>query len=178
MNNKIFTGLTTLVLGVAAVGAQAGERNSRDRGHDHNRGYAQVLNVEPLFERVRYTVPVEHCWDEQRAYRSGANGGAILGGVLGAAVGSNIGRGADRPATTVAGAVIGAVIGSQVARDRDDRGARYETVRRCETRYEERWNREVVAYRVTYAYRGRHDVVRLAYDPGRRFRLDDVRRRG
>jgi uncharacterized protein YcfJ len=182
MNNRILTGLATLVLGVVAASAGAGERDSRgwdhDHGHDRDRGYAQVLHVDPILERVRFSVPVEHCWNEQVAYRSGPNGGAIIGGVLGAAVGSNIGRGADRPATTVAGAVIGAVIGNQVARDRDDRRERYENVRRCETRYEERWDQRVVAYRVSYIYRGRHDVVRLAYDPGRRVRMDDVRRRG
>ena len=180
MNNRILTGIATLVLGAAAAGAQAHDRDSYGRGYGHDRdyGYAQVLHVEPIFERVRYLVPVEHCWSEQVAYHSGPNGGAIIGGVLGAAVGNNIGRGSDRPTTTIAGAVIGAAIGSQVAHERDARRVRYETVRRCETRHEERWDRQVVAYRVTYAYRGRHDVVRLAYDPGRRLRLDDVRRRG
>jgi uncharacterized protein YcfJ len=178
MNNRILAGLTTLVLGVVAAGAEAGDRHSHDRGHDHDRGYAQVLQVDPVFERVRYVVPVEHCWSEQVAYRSGSSGGAIIGGLLGAAVGSNVGRGNERPATTLAGAVIGAVIGNQVARDRDERGVRYETVRRCETRHEDRWERRVVAYRVAYVFRGHHDVVRLAYDPGRRLRVDDVRRRG
>src|SRR5262249_30870466 len=119
------------------------------------------------------------CWNEERAYRAGPNGAAIAGGVLGAAIGNNIGRGENRPVTTIAGAVIGATIGSQIDRNnRDHRGVRYETVRRCETRHEERWDRPGVAYRVSYVYRGRHDVVRLAYDPGRRFRIDDVRRYG
>jgi uncharacterized protein YcfJ len=179
MNRRISTAIVILALGAVASGAQAGGRDSRgrDHDHDHDRGYAQVLHVEPVFERVRYVVPVEHCWNEQVAYRAGPNGGAIVGGVLGAAVGSNIGRDQDRAATTIAGAAIGAAIGNQVARERDER-VRYETVRRCETRHEERWDRQVVAYRVTYVYRGRADVVRLAYDPGRRLRLDDARRRG
>jgi uncharacterized protein YcfJ len=179
MNKRILTGLAALVLGVVAVGAQAGDRHSHRKGHDHDhdRGYARVVHVDPVFDRVRYAVPVEHCWTERVAWRSGPGGGAIIGGVLGAAVGSNIGRGENRPATTVVGAVIGAAIGSQVDRDRD-RGVRYENVRRCETRHEERWERRVVAYRVTYVHRGRQDVVRLAYDPGRKVRLDDVRRRG
>lgn len=178
MNKRILTALATLVLGVVAAGAQAGDRHSRGRGHDHDhdRGYADVVRVEPIFQRVRYVVPVEHCWNEQVVYRSGPSGGAIIGGVLGAAVGSNIGRRSDRPATTIAGAVIGAAIGSQV--DRDGRHVRHDTVRRCETRHEEHWDRQVVAYRVSYVYQGCHDVVQLAYDPGRRLRLDDARRRG
>lgn len=176
MNRKILNAAATLILGVAAASAQAGDRDHRDNGRGHGRGYADVVRVEPLFERVRLVVPVEHCWNEQVAYRNRANGGAIIGGVLGAAVGNNIGRGDDRPVTTLIGAAIGAAIGNQVARDSDDR-VRYETVRRCETRHEERWDRQVVAYRVTYVYRGHRDVVRLAYDPGRRLRVDDVRRR-
>lgn len=183
MNNRILIGLATVVLGAAAAGAQAGDRHRHDhdraRGHDRDRGYAEVLRVEPIVERVRYMVPVEHCWDEQRAYRTGPNGAAIAGGVAGAVIGNHIGRDANRPVATIAGAVIGAAIGSQIDRDsRDHRRARHETVRRCETRHEERWDRRVVAYRVSYVYRGRHDVVRLAYDPGRRFRVDDVRRYG
>jgi uncharacterized protein YcfJ len=186
MNNRILIGLATLVLGVAAASAQAGDRHRNDhdhdhdrgRGHDRDRGYADVVRVEPILERVRYSVPVEHCWNEERAYRQGPNGGAIVGGVLGGVIGSNVGRGSDRPVTTVAGAVLGAAIGSQIDRDNRDRRVRYETVRACEIRHEERWDRRVVAYRVSYVYRGRSEVVRLAYDPGRRFRVDDVRRHG
>jgi uncharacterized protein YcfJ len=178
MNRKIIAAAATLALGLLAGGAQAGDRDHRDRGHGHGRGYADVVQVDPVYERVRYVVPVEHCWNEEVAYRTASNGGAVVGGVIGAVVGSNIGRGDDRPATTLIGAAIGAAIGNQVARDRDDRRVRYDIVRRCETRHEERWDRRVVAYRVTYVYRGRHDVVRLAYDPGRRLRVDDVRRRG
>jgi uncharacterized protein YcfJ len=85
----------------------------------------------------------------------------------------------DRAAGTVGGALIGAAVGSEIARDRGDyRDGRREVVRRCETREEERWDHQVVAYRVSYVYNGRRDVVRLAYDPGRWFRVDDARRHG
>jgi uncharacterized protein YcfJ len=176
MNSKILVGVSALLLGAVSVGAFAGDRYHRGRAHDRDARYAEVLRVDPLIERVRYTVPVEHCWNEQRAYRGGSGGGAVVGGVIGAAIGSNIGRGDDRPVTTIAGAIIGAAIGSQAARD--DRGVRYETVRRCETAYEERWDHQVVGYRVSYVYRGRQDVVRLDYDPGDWVRIDDARRYG
>lgn len=171
----------TLALGAAAF-AQAGDYRGYDehgRGRDRDRDdrYARVVDVDPIVERVRYTVPVEQCWDEEHVVRGGANGAAIVGGVVGAALGSHIGRGADRPASTVAGAVIGAVVGSQVARD-GRQPARREIVRRCETSYEERWDEHVVGYRVAYLYRGRHDITRLAYDPGRWVRIEDARRRG
>jgi hypothetical protein len=45
-------------------------------------------------------------------------------------------------------------------------------------RYEERVERRVVAYRVTYELRGRRDVTRLAYEPGRYLSIGDIRRRG
>jgi uncharacterized protein YcfJ len=171
----------TLALGIATL-AQAGDyrgHDDRGRGRDRDRDdrYARVVDVDPIIEHVRYTVPVERCWDEERVVRRGANDGAIVGGVIGAALGSHLGRGADRPASTVAGAVLGAVVGSQVARD-DRPGARREIVRRCETRYDERWDERIVGYRVAYVHRGHRDVTQLAYDPGRWLRIEDARRRG
>jgi uncharacterized protein YcfJ len=180
-NHSILFGLATLVLGAAAATAQAGDRG---RGHDHDRGrgrdrdYAEVLRVEPIVERVRYTVPVEQCWDEERVVRKSSNKSTIVGALIGAAIGKHVGQvHGERAAGTLGGAVIGAAVGSEVGRDRD-RGVRHELVRQCETRLEERWDRQVVAYRVDYIYRGRRDVTRLAYDPGRWVRLDDARRYG
>jgi uncharacterized protein YcfJ len=174
---------TTLALGATAL-AHAGDYRGyddhgrgRDRDRDRDDRYARVVDVDPIIEHVRYSVPVERCWDEERVSRGGANSAAIVGGVVGAALGSHIGRGADRPASTVAGAVIGAVVGSQVARN-DRPAARREIVQRCETTYEERWDERVVGYRVAYQYRGRLDTTRLAYDPGRWVRIEDARRRG
>jgi uncharacterized protein YcfJ len=181
MNNRIRIALTGLVLGTAAASAQAGDHHWRDEGYGHERDtrYARVVDVDPVFERVRYTVPEQNCWNEERAYAAGPSGAAVIGGAVGAVVGHNIGSGADRPATTFAGALIGAVIGSQFARDeRDHRDLRRETVQRCETRLQEHWDRRVVAYRVTYEFRGRRDVVCLAYDPGGWLRMDDARRHG
>jgi uncharacterized protein YcfJ len=182
MNNthRILAGLTTLVLGAVAATAQAGDRG-RGHGYGHDRqrdrGYAEVVHVEPIFERVRYTVPVEQCWDEERIVRKGPDRHVIVGALIGAAIGKHVGEvhGA-RGAGTLGGAVIGAAVGSEISRDRGDyRDARREVVQRCETRYEERWDHQVVAYRVDYVYRGRRDVTRLAYDPGRWVRLDDAR---
>ncbi len=179
-HNRVLTGLATLVLGTAAATAQAGDRG---RGHDHDRGrdrgYAEVLRVEPIVERVRYTVPVEHCWDEERVSRRGSQKHTIVGALIGAAIGKHVGQvHGERTAGTLGGAVIGAAVGSEIGRDRDGRDLRRELVRQCETRHEERWDRKVVAYRVDYVYRGRRDVTRLAYDPGRWVRLDDARRYG
>lgn len=177
MNKKI---LIALILGTVAATAEAGDRNRHRHDHDYGRDrYAEVVRVEPILERVRYTVPVEHCWDEERIV--GAPGRhVIVGTLIGAAIGKHVGDAhGDRALGTVGGALIGAAVGSNIARERGDyRDGRREVVRRCETRHEERWDRQVVAYRVSYVYKGRRDVVRLAYDPGRWYRVDDRHRHG
>jgi uncharacterized protein YcfJ len=137
-----------------------------------------VVHVEPIHERVRFSVPVEHCWNERvrndrRVDRTGA---VIAGGAVGALIGNRLGDGRDL--ATVVGAVAGAAIGSGLARDGDLRQVRHGEVRRCEVRHEERFERRVVAYRVTYELRGRRDVTRLAYQPGRYLEIADIRRRG
>jgi uncharacterized protein YcfJ len=191
-NRKILAGIAALVLGTVAATAQAGGRHDhddhrdrdRDRyGHDyHDRDYdrrdrrARVIDVDPIYERVRYTVPVEHCWDERVRYSRGSDrtGAAIVGGALGAVIGNQVGDG--RGVATVAGAIAGAAIGSELAAD--GRKIRHGHVRRCEVRHEERFERRVVAYRVTYELRGRRDVTRLAYNPGRFIEVAEFRRRG
>jgi len=181
-NNRILAAVAALVLGAASLGAQAGNGNRHGQGHGHDRHdhgdrQARVVQVEPIFERVRHTVPVEHCWNERERHVRGAdrNGAAIAGGVLGAVIGNRVGDG--RGVATVAGAVAGAVIGSEIARD-GGREVYYRDVRRCEVRRETRVEERVVAYRVTYVHRGRRDVTRLAYNPGRYIDVADIRRRG
>jgi len=183
MNKKILVALGALALGGAATSVQAADHGRHRDDHDHDRGrrgYAEVVYVEPIHERVRYTAPVEHCWNEQRNVRSGAGQHVIVGTLIGAAIGKHVGDAhGDRALGTVGGALIGAAVGSNIARERGDyRDGGREVVRRCETRYEERWDRQVVAYRVSYIYQGRREVVRLAHDPGRWYRVDDPRRNG
>jgi uncharacterized protein YcfJ len=181
MNNRILIALGALVLGGAAATAQAGDHNRHRQERDRDRDrYAEVVRVEPIVERVRYTVPVEQCWDEERIARSGPDHHVIVGALIGAAIGKHVGEiHGDRAAGVVGGALIGAGVGSSIARDRGDyRDGRREIVRHCQTRDEERWDHRVVAYRVSYVYNGRHDVARLAYDPGRWVRLDEARRYG
>lgn len=176
-SNKILAGFSALVLGAASFAAQAGPGPKQGRDQD----YARVVRVEPLVQRVRYTVPVQQCWTEERV-RGGSGsdrtGAAIVGGALGAIVGNAIGQGDTRRVATLGGAVLGAAVGSELARkdSRHDRGPRHETVQHCRTRHEERFDERIEAYRVTYEYNGRRQVTRLPYDPGRYLRVAvDVR---
>jgi uncharacterized protein YcfJ len=176
MNTRNLIGAFALAITVASGSALAD--NGRHRGHDRDRDrdgdYARVVRVEPLIERVRYTVPVEQCWAEERVRsRSGDAGGAVVGGVIGALLGHAIGDGRGRTTATLGGAVIGAAVGNEITKSdsRRDRGPRYETIERCRTRYEERFEERVSSYRVTYEYNGRRQVTQLAYDPGRYLRV-------
>ena len=177
MNSRILTTAAALVLALsqaALADAGHGDRGRGNRGWDRGRGnetYARVVDVQPLFDVVRYTVPVESCWVESRERgQADRTSAAIVGGAVGALVGNNIGRGDGRRAATLGGAFVGAVLGSEAAR-RDVRGPRYEEVQRCHTRHEERVDERIAGYRVTYVYDGRRGVTRLPYEPGRYIRV-------
>jgi uncharacterized protein YcfJ len=175
MNTRIL--ISTIALGLAAVSGNALADNGRHKGNDRDRDgdYARVVRVEPLMERVRYTVPVEQCWTEERvrSNRSSDAGAALVGGALGAIFGHAIGDGRGRTAATLGGAVIGAAVGNELSKSdsRRERGRRYEQVERCRTSYEERFDERVVSYRVTYEYNGRRQVTQMSYDPGRYLRV-------
>lgn len=177
MNNRILIAAAALAFTAASANALADNgRHRGDRNHDRDGDYARVLRVEPLVHRVRYTVPVEKCWTEERVSagrRQGDGGAAIVGGAIGAILGHSIGDGRGRAATTLGGAVIGAAIGNEIGKsgDRNYREPRYEQVQRCRTSYEERFDERVDGYRVTYEYNGRRQVTQLPYDPGRRLRV-------
>ena len=198
MNNKILAVLAAAVaISAVPFAASAGSRHDGDRdnrggrnsrdaydydyrpGRDDYRGRARVVHVEPIYERVRYSVPVEQCRNERVRHVSGGSdrtGAALVGGAVGAVIGNRVGDG--RGVATVVGAIAGAAIGSELARDGRRREVYYDDVRRCEVREVSRFERQVVAYQVTYELKGRRDVTRLAYDPGRYVAIADIRRRG
>jgi uncharacterized protein YcfJ len=159
------------VLALAISQTALADHGRYGRG-DYDRDYARVVAVEPMIERVRYTVPVENCWVEGRE-RAPVNrtGATIVGGAMGALIGNTIGHGDGRRAATLGGAMVGAVLGSEAARSDRRYGPRYEEVQRCHTGYEERFDEHVAGYRVTYVYNGREGVTRLPYEPGRYIRV-------
>jgi uncharacterized protein YcfJ len=183
MKNRILA--ATVAMAIAATSGTALADNGRHNGRDYrgngDADYARVVRVEPLMERVRYSVPVEQCWNEGRVrddgYRGSGSkvGAAIMGSVVGAVFGNALGgHGDSRRAATVGGAVLGAAVGNEIGKNdarRDYREPRYEEVQRCSTRYEERFDERVTAYRVTYDYNGRRQVTQLPYDPGRYLRV-------
>ena len=192
MKNRIFGSAAALTLALAAQAAVAGhdrgqgrdygDGRGNDYGRDYGRDYdfARVINVRPLVEQVRYTVPVQQCWTESRyrdrpvALRGDSTGTAIIGGAVGAIIGHQIGRGESRPAATFGGAVVGAVLGHELARNSEGRSyrePRVQEVERCRTHHEERFDERVRGYQVTYVYNGQRGVTELPYDPGPRLRI-------
>ncbi len=182
-------GLLPALAGLALLSTTAHAGDWRDRDDRYERfderevrgsDYARVLDVTPLVERVRYSEPVEQCFEVARPERRvDRNGSTVLGGVIGAVVGSQFGAGDGRRAATVAGALLGGAIGRDTAgrtearRHRDDPyyGERVRYEERCTVRDEARFEERVRSYRVTYRYLGRNYVTELPYDPGRRLRV-------
>ena len=73
-------------------------------------------------------------------------------------------------------AVASDIAGVAIPADLSDRSAAevlIRTVERevCRTRYEERLDREIDGYRVTYRYNGRDYRTQLPYEPGERLRV-------
>ncbi len=138
---------------------------------------AQVVNVEPLFERVTQHVPTQVCRQEQVAYaeprRAGVTGplvGALIGGAIGNAVGH---KKRNKQVGTAVGVLLGGSIGADVARHnrRHSGETRYRTEEVCHTETEIREEERPAGYRVTYAYAGQTHTTRMNRDPGPTLRV-------
>ena len=155
------------------VGTQA---SAQDRNYDDHGNvkvaWADVLRVDPIYDRVQTSTPREICDDipvERRVDNGNKAAGTVIGAIVGGVLGSTVGKGDGRKAATVAGAVVGGAVGNNVAQG----GETYysDTERRCRLVHDVREERRVVAYDVQYRYRGDVYMSRLDYDPGDRLRV-------
>ena len=180
-----------LITGFIAAGCIASTpvlaHGERDAGYDGADAYdwAEVVDVDPIYRDVHVSVPRQECRTEAyevpvrgRGADRDAAGPMILGGLIGAVIGHQFGRGNGRNVGSAAGAVVGAAVGHDAARRRDPDGYRYDdrdtrTAERevCRTRYEERLDREIDGYRVTYRYNGRNYRTQMPFEPGERIRV-------
>lgn len=180
MNSGISSALLmmSLMLAMPAIGAD----------YYGNYDYAEVIDVEPLYRDVAVSVPRQVCRIEiheepgatyQRRDTRMSPASTILGGFIGAVVGHQLGHGGGRDAATLAGAVVGAAVGRDVGRRRGEYSgaetvyvpSRREEREVCRTRYEERFERQIDGYLVTYRYGGRVQRTQMAQDPGARIRV-------
>ena len=142
------------------------------RGHTvSHRQYAKVTHVQAIYERVGFTRPAEHCWQETVVDDRSSSSVPILGAIIGGALGNELGHNkSNKRVGAVVGAVLGATVASDVSRGRG--GSHYETVDRCETQHHQEWRDEVVGYDVSYRYQGEIYHTRLPYNPGREIEIE------
>jgi uncharacterized protein YcfJ len=134
--------------------------------------YADVLRVDPVYDRVQTNGGHEECEDVpvERHVDSGNNAaGTVIGAIVGGVLGNTVGKGDGRKAATVAGAVVGGAVGHNVASQDDRYYAGPE--RRCRMVQDGAEERRIVGYDVQYRYRGDVYMSRLDYDPGERVRV-------
>ncbi len=143
------------------------------QGENTKIAYADVLRVDPVYDRVQPTGSHEECEDVpvERHVDGGNNNaaGTVIGAIVGGVLGNTVGKGDGRKAATVAGAVVGGAVGHGVASQDDGYAAVPE--RRCHMVQDNAEERRIVGYDVQYRYRGDVYMSRLDYDPGERVRV-------
>ena len=165
-----------------AIPAWAGHTNDRyvGSGYGHARyDYAKVLDARPVFEIVRAPRERQVCRDRpvrRRVAEHRSPAPAIFGAILGGVIGNQISRGNDhgyhhgsnRAVATIAGATIGGVVASQIQYSKYP--ARYYTeyAKVCGTKASWHNERRVVAWDVSWKYRGQVYHSRMAERPGER----------
>ena len=134
--------------------------------------WAEVLNVEPVYETVRRIEPVEACREEQVWHRSGGHSATppILGAIIGAALGNAVGhKKVNKRVGAVAGAILGGSIGADIGRSGRQGSYRTETV--CDRFEEIHEGDRLAGYRVRYQYNGTVYATRMRNHPGERIRV-------
>ena len=110
--------------------------------------------------RSRKSSPIEFPYSEYF--------GSCHWGAIGNAVGHNK---SNQRVGTVVGAVIGASVARDISYSNRSREVRYETVKRCETVYDNYLEDRLVGYDVVYSYNNQEHRVRTQRDPGATIRV-------
>lgn len=147
--------------------------------YDQGYSYAQVVDVQPVYETVQVPENRKVCENNSRANSNNRThnsngGGAILGGIIGGIIGNRFGKGHGRRAATAAGVLAGAAIGSgkQASGYNNNRYSQNNNGRRyCYTQRDYRQEQRIVGYDVSYDYNGQIYQSRLQNHPGERVRV-------
>ena len=135
--------------------------------------WAEVVDVEPVYETVRRIEPVEECREERVRRGSGGYSSTppILGAIIGAALGNAVGhKKVNKRVGAVAGAILGGSIGADIGRsNRQGGGYRVETV--CNLVEEVHEEERLAGYHVRYQYNGTVYATRMRNHPGERIRV-------
>jgi uncharacterized protein YcfJ len=140
----------------------------------HGQEWARVVDAQPVYETVRYPVEQQVCWDEQVWRREPAARSVtpvIVGSIIGGVIGNQFGGGNGKVALTAAGAVLGGSIAADVSQRRNPDGYYAVTEKRCTVETDWQTEQRIVAWDVTYKYRGDLYQTRLRDRPGDRIRV-------
>lgn len=181
------TALTIAIgaLAVISTSANAAKYNKHHSKHFENVDYAKVVDVYPVTKQIKVSEPVRHCYDKKvwhdtsRKRQGNGYTNEIVGGLIGAAVGNRVGKkigGSNgRDVATIAGAVLGGVIANDQERKHYRKHSHstgyYKTVKHCDTSHNVHFEEKVVAYKVTYKYRGQIYKTRTKFHPGDRLKV-------
>ena len=136
---------------------------------------ARVIDAIPVYQTVRYAVPVEDCRAETVRLPSyqGSGTAPIIGAVIGGALGNAVGhKKRNKQVGAVVGAVLGATIGNDIRRNSSGPSpVRYGTRNVCDTYTEYRNEDRLVGYDVRYEYAGRTYSTRMKRHPGEQVRI-------
>lgn len=173
MKKMLFAAIALALAGTQVQAQDRGyDRGGPDDSDNAKVAWADVLRVDPIYDRVQTSSPREECEDvpvERRVDNGNRAAGTVLGAIVGGVLGSTVGKGDGRKAATVAGAVVGGAVGNNAARGEERYYA--DTERRCRMVQDVGEERRVVGYDVQYRYRGDVYMSRLNYDPGDRLRV-------
>ncbi len=134
----------------------------------------RVTSSTPTYENVTTKTPHKECYDERvpvtyydnsySNYSTNDQGSAILGGIIGGILGHQIGDGRGKDIATAGGAILGTFVGQNAARvDRHpyQSVSRYETRRKCTTRYTQSSQRRFRGYK-NVAYFKEREIVKYS----------------
>jgi uncharacterized protein YcfJ len=153
---------------------------SGNKHHKYTReDTAKVIDVDPIYRRVRINNPNHQCWDRPR-YRNhrsshDSHTSTIAGGIIGGVIGNQFGDGSGKTAMTIAGTLLGGSIGRDIKHDNhryrhnDDY---YDRNEYCNSRDHYRTEQRIDGYRVTYKYKGKIYKTTMDHDPGRRIPVE------
>jgi uncharacterized protein YcfJ len=142
-----------------------------DHRYKDNHGYnqkhvkARVVDVDPIYHRVKVRTPHQECWDEPRRYRnSHSQTSTIAGAIIGGVIGNQFGSGSGNTAMTVAGTLLGGSIGRDI-RDNDRHYSGYQE--QCRVTHDTHYERQLKGYDVTYKYNGQRYTTFMRERPGK-----------
>lgn len=177
MKNALLTILAAaMTLGLVS-NAQAGRDYNSDRYDDRSGRYeyAEVLDAQPVYDRVSVPYEREVCYNERTYHhepRRTNTAPVLLGAVLGGLVGNKVDGGDHRAAGTAIGALVGGAIANDATRHKNRPGRSYPVDRqRCDIRTDYRSEEQLTGFDVTYRYQGEVYHTLTREHPGDRLRV-------